>query len=367
MSLTSKWTVALKKATEWGTALAVAAGDLIKISDEGFGPGIPTLIKDFNVGDVLSAGAFQGDTDVEGPLNIPVRYEGAERFIAPFMGSDTVTELEAGIAYQHELIFAPSIIGKFFTLVMDKGLGSLGDKLWEYPSVKPNQLELSHDSGKLRAALSCLANRCERVAASQINDGTTMAAATLPAAGLLALFRQCQVWVKEVTGSEDNMAAGDLIKATGVTHSANRNMQGEHVTGSNGEIDEPETDGEPEVKLTISASRYTAALDALLIEAQKVQDDFEPKTYKSTIKWTGPKIPTTAADNRYSIAIDTPAMTLENAPVNAGGPGAKVPVELTFAVQAPQAAPNGTDWAWADSPNKVYRIVIVNGNAASMA
>ena len=229
MSSTMDWVVARKKGSAWGTAVAVGALSGVKIESEGIPPGIPEPIVDANVGDVLAQGNYQGNVSLEGPVVVPVRYLGFERDLALFMGQDTVTQVAGEtIAYQHEMIFQASIASLFATWVMNKGLGNT--RLHEYPSCKYGSLDLMHGEGKLKASIGLIADRCVR--ASGVNGATEMNAVTYPTTALLALFNHLTLKLKAVTGTEGNLAPGDEYKVTDAKLTCNRNVSGDHESGS---------------------------------------------------------------------------------------------------------------------------------------
>lgn len=366
MAGTTGWKVGFKKAVTWGTAIAMAALDQMKIVSEGMPEGIPAPIADANIGDSLKGQNMQGDVNVEGPFAEIARFVGLERRLALFMGSDAITIVQAGLVFEHVMAFKPSNTGKFATLVTDKGLGNA--RLWEYPSVKLSGYEATHEDGKLQFSWNTLANKCQREVASQINGATEMTALTLPTTGLMIIFNQIKVLLKAVTGAEGNLAGGDEILVTSLKTSCNRNIKGDHESGSNaGFIGEPETDGLPEAMLSFVIANYGTVIDDLIKEAIKVQAGREPKQYKAQIIWTGKDIATSAPLKQYTLTLEIPALNITTAPVPGSGPGAKVPVEVSMDIVTPQAVPNGTDWAWVVAGGDPFRWKLQNTNATPMA
>jgi hypothetical protein len=363
MAGTTQWTVARKKASVWGTAVAVGATDGIKIMSESMGSGIPEPILDQNVGDSLSGGSYQGNVNADGNVVVPMRFEGIERDLAYFMGqAGTPTEVEVAVAYLHTLPFQPSNNGIFATWALDKGIGALGSDVHEWPSAKSTQLEVAHDGGKAIATIGHLVNKVERDQAVAVNDGTTLAAVTYPTDGLLALFSQLTVRLKEITGSEGNLAGSDDQPVSEARITVNRNISGDHVAGSGGLIDEPDTDGFPEAQLVLTFAQYTSAVAALEREAAIVQAGRVPKIYKAQVYWTGPLVAGSATNN-YFLYFELPALAIADAPTNASSPGSKVGVEMTFNILTPQAAtvPDGADWTWVTAGGDPFRARVQNG------
>jgi len=368
MAGTTGWKVCFKKGATWGTAVAAGAGDLIKLISESLPPGIPATIKDDNVGDSLSGGNYQGNIEEhEGAIVMAPRLEGFERHLALLMGADTVVINQAGIVFEHDMRFQPSNNGLFGTLAFDKGIGALGTNVHEYPSFKYSQLELGHEGGKLQGTLTGLFNRCERNA--PVNGAAQFGAITIPKDGLIALFSALTVRATEVTGAEGNLDGADDLKVSDCRVSINRNIAGDVVSGSNGEIDEPDTNGMPTADVTLTFPQYTAAVDALIKAASIPQTGRRQKLYKAQLIWTGPTIPTSAPPLPYLMRFDFPAMTIMNAPTNAPSPGSKVPVEITFSVTTPEAGrlPNGTDWSWVTAGGAPFRAYMFNGNSVDQA
>lgn len=360
MAGTTTWAVAVKKATTWGTAVAVVAGDGVKIASETLADGVPEPVVDENVGDSLAGGTYQGNVTVEGNLVVPARFMGFEKLTALLMAQDTVTIDQAGKSFYHAQIFQPSNAGILGTIAINKGVGSTTH---EYPTAKFSSMELAHANGRLVGTLGVIANRCERVAPT--NNAAAINAATPPSTGHLMLFTQLEVRMTEVTGAEGNLTGSHTVKVSEAKFSVNRNLKGDNVTGSNGEIDEPETDGLPEGMLSLSFPNYSAAVDAFVTQAQRAQTARVPKTYKASLVWTGAVIPTTSPTVNYMFEVMLPALTIAKAPTNATAPGAKVPVQIDLNVTTPQSAANGTDWSWVVAGSTPFRLRYLNGNATS--
>lgn len=365
MAGTTNWTVGFKKATTWGTAVALGAGNKIKIESETMSDGIPEVIRDDNVGDRLSGGTYQGNKVIEGNIVLAPRFEGFERLIAQLQGADTFSEPQVGIVGQHLMDFQASNTGIFGTLAMDKGIGTLGAQTQEYESIKVVSVELNYKNGKLMATVGLIANHLERTA--PVNGNAQFVALTLPAAGLIVLFNQLTVRAKAVTGAEGNLSGTDDLKVSDARITINRNIKGDVVAGSNGEIDEPETDGLPVASVTLTFPNYTAAVDALVKPAQTLQANRRPTLYKMELFSIGPTIAGSSPAVSHEMRWLFPALTIGKAPTNAGNPGAKVPVEVTFHVVTPEAGalPNGADWTWVVADGAPFRLKMVNGETVS--
>jgi hypothetical protein len=381
MSGTTEWGVAWKKKSVWGDpAPTMAAGDLLLIESESMPDMVPEAIDDASVGDALTQGSVQGNFPAtEGGLVIPVRYEGVERILALFMGLDTKTDAPgetSGTARQHEMIFQDSNSGKFGSLVIDKAVGAGGP--WEYRDAKISQIALTHADGKLKLSPTLIPSRIDR-SADQTNS--SLSGVTAPSLVTLALFPQLRVYLKEITGSEDNLdladdgSSADEICVTNVNFNANRQQTGLHESCSQGAIGEPQTDGLPTAELTLSIADYSAALDALIEAAQIPNADREPTRYKLTLRWRGGTISGsdsstgegTGGKNIFMLQLDLPSVVVMSAPVNAGSPGSRASYDLGLKVVTPNAAIDGSDWSWTAAGSKPFRFLVYNENDTAMS
>lgn len=361
MADTTKWKIGFKKAAAWGTAVAVGAGDGVLLVSESMSEGIPEEIPDEAIGQAMSGQAMQGNVKTEGNFVETVRFEGFEKRLALFCGGDSVSAVgESTVAHRHAMPFAPSNEGLFGTLVVDKAVGSA---VYEYPGVKLNQLELAHDKGRLQATFSGIANRCER--ASVLNTGTTMQALTYPTSGLVAIFNQLKVKLHQLTGAESNLLDADEVLVSSAKMTLSRNLAGDYVCGSNsGEINEPTTNGFPTGSIELTFPKHTPDVDALIKLAQTRQVGSVAPAFKASLVWSGPICD---AAIPFELEVLIANMTISKAPANAGSPGAKVPVTMTFAIHAPVTDALGTDWAWAKAAGAPVQFAVTNKNASAAA
>jgi len=353
-----------------GGAGAAAALTEVLLESEAMPEMIPEAIPDANIGDALAQSIIQGNIVGEGTIVLPVRYEGMERFLTLFMADQSFvaggTDIgeTVGTARNHIMVFQPSNTGFFGTLVIDKSLD--GTIVWEYSAAKISQINLTHNNGKLMFTPTLIPTHCERE--SVINTDTELDLITPPTTTLLALFNHLIVRIAEVTGSEGNLLAADDICVTNATLNVNRNLTGIPDSCNAGEVGEPETDGLPEGTLVLSIADYGPTIDAIILEAQKRQPGSEPKNFKAQLIWVGKDI--TGSDsatgrgtggiNTYEVVVELPSLQVSAAPANAGGPGARVPVEVTFQITTPTVAGNGTEWTWSTAGTDPFRIRNIN-------
>ena len=355
---TPQWTIGIKKASAWHTAVALGALDEVLIESESLSSAIPAMIEDAVVGRTFRQASMQGNVAGEGNIVLPARFDGLERQLELIYGNKTTVIDQAALRFTHTFLFKPSTIGFYATVVKDPKPIVDAD-LWEIPSLKYTSLEMGHTDGKLMATLACLFDRVLRT--GQVNGATELAALTVPTEALLMIFNQLVFRIKEVTGSEGNLSGSDDINTTSAGLTLNRNLSGEHESGSNaGQIDEPDYNGLASGVINVNFSNYTAAVDAFVKDAQAVQGGREPKTYKIELEWTGKTLGTAAYKlvNRFAECTIDPATV-----ANAGGPGQRVPLPMTFVVETPAATGNGTDWTWAVAGGDPIEAKLTNGQA----
>jgi hypothetical protein len=367
MAGSTEWIIGFVKAAAWGTAVAVGAGDILKMESESVPEGIPDPIPDDNIGDSLSGSVYQGNVSLEGVINPAARFEGnAQRLLYMLMGEHTnqagtpgvPTELEASYYYAHQAFFQPSNTGLFGTLAIDKNVGT--DKIWEYPSAKPSQLELTHANGKCMLGCTMICDRLVRD--SSVNTSAVLATVD-GTSGLLIILNHLTFMITEVTGAEGNLDSGDEINITDMKLNINRNLAGDHETGSNaGYVGEPETNGMPEANIEFTVANYNSGNDALILDAQTIQSGRLPKIYKASLVWDGHDVPGATPGNNYKFQFDFPSLVITSAPASAGSPAAKVPVTIGLKVQTPSAAsmPNGSDWTAFTAGTEPFRLTTYN-------
>lgn len=378
---TTAWAAGIRKAAAWGTSLPLGALHGIKLESESMPEGIPEVIADDNLGDVLSGGTLQGNVAIEGTVVCPMRFEGptsgllmalimgASRDEVGGAGTTIPEEIEAGIVFKHYMDFQPDADGMFATLAIDKDVGV--DAQYDYTTCKVSQVELSHSNGKLINTATLIAHSLLRD--GTINGDTEFAAITHATDALLMIFTQFEFLITEVTGAEGNLAPGvanEEILVTEGKFTLNRNISGEFESGSNaGFVGEPDINGFPESMVEFTKQDYKSDIvNTMLTDAQTIQAGRQPKIYKCELTWTGVTIPSSSPPEPYFVKILIPACTIVTAPTNAGSPGAKVPVTMTLKVQTPAAAslPNGSDWTWATAGGAPIRLLLQNGNALSI-
>jgi hypothetical protein len=372
---TPSWAVAVKKATAWGTSLAVGALNGLKIESDSMPEGIPEPISDDNIGDSLSGGTLQGNIGIEGTLVAPMRYEGPSSglLMALLMGQSndgtgpgntTGEEIDVGASYKHYMDFQSNSDGLFCTLVIDKNTGA--DTQWDYVTNKVSQVELAHSNGKLVGTFTLIAHSLLRD--GSVNGDVEMAAVTHETDGLLAIFNQVELRLTEITGAEDNMDSADEILVTEAKVTVNRNIAGDFESGSNaGYVGEPDINGFPEASLEFTIKDYkSGTVDTLITDAQTINTGRIPKVYKAELFWTSINIPTTSTP--YEMRFMFPALTITSGPASGGSPGAKVPVTINMKVQTPQAdsLPHGTEWAWAVAGGIPIRFLLTKATGTSI-
>jgi len=370
MGSVSEWKIGFKRHTgAWGDAgMVLGAGDGILITSEDMPTMVPASVEDANVGDSLAQGVVQGNREGQGSINMVARFEGIEKLLALYQGADAKTTSAgetAGTARDHSLIFQPSNTGKFGTLVEEKG----APKIWEYPTAKPNTIQLTHAEGKLMLAVGLIPNKCARDGDSPAN--ANLDAATPTTRALMILFTQFTLLMEELTGSEGNLVdPTNKFCVTNFTFGGDRQLKGIPDSCFAGDVGEPQQDGGlPTANLTLNFADYLAANDVFIKAAQKRQPNGQPPLYKASLIWTGADIAGSdkVPKNKYLIQLDLPSIQVNDDPVNAKGPGARTSHDLTFKVVTPQTAINGSDWAWTVAGGAPFRFLVRNENNVAAA
>jgi hypothetical protein len=336
---------------------------------------IPEPIEDNNVGDILAGNTMQGNVNAEGGLVVPMRYKGPTSglLMAVLMGQSgdasavdgAPEEIEAGVVYKHYMHFAASNLGKMATLMIDKNLGT--DLQWLYPSIKPSQAEINHNNSKVMGNFTNIAHSLDP---NPTGGSTQMGNVSHTTTRDLAIFQQVTLRVAEITGTEDNLDSADEVLVTDLKVTVNRNISGEHESGSNaGYVGEPDLNGFPEVMMEFTVQDYIAGRVAdLLRAAQTIQTCRQPKTFKAEIHWTGCDIVGSTGPVQFEMGFDLPAMNIVSGPANATAPGQKTPVTLGFKVITPSSdlLPDGTDWAWVTAGGSPFRFFVQNDRSAAI-
>ena len=338
-------TLAIRKATAWGTALACGVGHgLFFLS--GQAKRDAAVESDESRGRSFTVDGTAGPITGGGTYTFNLRYESMDLLIAAFMGIAGVPAQQAATtAYKNIYKFSPDIYGTFITLA--KGLINY---IEEIPTAKVAAITLSGEVGAKPLQLSVELIGINREIASAINTLATYANVTVPTGGDVLPVMYSHLQFRMNDQSAIALAVGDVIRPNKFTLSLKRNLKGEHTgefrtTGANPQdlIDEPVNDGLPELTLTLEFPTHTATtyMTALGSDTRKKMD----------ITATGALI---ASTYYYQHLLQLPHLQLKN--VNPTDDKGRIKEPLEFIVHGASAAPAGmtgiTDPLWWTVVNK---------------
>ena len=316
--------VGLKKASEWGTAIACGADDGILILSESLSQKIEELLDD-SAGLAFIQRTDQGKIDVAGNIELYDRYEGLDVALALIMGTaGTPTQQEATAAYINSYVQADDLAGLFATIAIKKK----SDKVWEFCSVKLHGFTFSVEmNAPAKLALNAIPDQLKLD--STTNTTTTLANLTYPDKGnRIIMNANTTIKINDESGAA--LADGDKVYPNSIELAFNRPMEGDHKAGSN-YIYEPVGEGFPEPILTLKFPRYNDANQAFF------EDWVADTRKKAEIYFKGALIESTYY---YERKISFPNMKLVDPEAAVSGPG-KIPSTLKFRLLGTDTAPAG--------------------------
>ena len=238
------------RGSTWGTAAACGAGDGILTQP-------PTLKKqrepliDDSLGQAFQKQADQGQIKVEGDLPCYMRYDGLDLLIALAMGDTDGAPVQQGTtsAYGQGFTLADSLGGLFCTLALDNAVN-----IDEYPSLKLTGFSLKGRVGEaLQLSFTGIAS--DRVTDSSTNTSATFAGVTVGESANRVLMSQGIFRMNDASG--DALDTDDMVYPSSFELSYKRKLTGVYGSGSGYDrVDEPVTDGQPEITLKVEFPRY---------------------------------------------------------------------------------------------------------------
>lgn len=332
-------TLAIKKASAWGTAVACGALNGIKFLT-GQAKRDAAVEVDQSRGSGFSVDGTAGPISCSGSYTFTLRYESFGLLIAAFMGiAGAPTQQAATAAYKNVFKFSPDIYGIFVTIAK-----TMIAYIEEIPTAKVTALTLSGEVGAKPLQLTVEVTGINREIASAINTLVTFANVTVPTGGeaLPVLYSHLQFRMND--RSDVALAAGHVIYPSKFTLALKRNLKGDftgqyRTTGTNPQdlIDEPSNEGLPELTLTLEFATHTATtfLAALGSDTRKKMD----------ITATGPVI---EGAYSYQHLQQMPHLQLKN--VNPTDDMGRIKEPLEFILHGTAVAPTGmtgiTDPIW---------------------
>lgn len=331
-----------KKATAWGTAVALGANDGILV--------LPTTLKkradvdvDDSLGNYFSVDGDPGMIVADGDIPMYLRYDGCDLFLANFAGvAGAPTQQGATTAYAFIYKWLKALDGKFITFAK-----SMTHYVDEVPTLKVDGITIKGEIGK---ALQLIINTVpiNKVHDSAVNTLGTFANVTYFEKANRVQFADGVFRLNDQSDVE--LATGHKVYPASFELTAKRKQKGEYTgqyrtTGTNPQdlIDEPTNNDTPEIRLKLQFPRHTGVtyLSALGADTRKKMD----------ITFTGGVI-----EGAYSrkFMLQFPHLQLANDDVADEKGIIKEPLE--FIVHGAVAAPAGmtgiTDPFWISGINR---------------
>jgi hypothetical protein len=320
---------ALKKASVWNTAVQCGAHDGILILPSAIRRDAPIEVDD-STGTFFTMDGQAGPITVEGDLPCYLRYDGLDVPIALVMGTaGTPVEQGAAPAYAFTYGFAASTDGKFATFAEH-----MRNYISEVPSLKIWGFTITGEVGKpVRIVFHVTGN--DKVFNSTVNTTETFDTVTYQEQQNRVRFSDAVFRMNDRSAGV-LASPGDRIYPNSFELSVKRKLRGEHTgefrctSGSNVQdmIDEPTSDGMPEIGLTLSFPRHTGTTYLLSLGADTRK--------KLDITFTGGLI---AGTHYRRFALQFPHLQLmHDDPLNVQG---IIREPLVFAVHGAVTAPQG--------------------------
>lgn len=311
---------ALKRATTWGTAVAVGANDGVLLKGDSLKKAIESEL-DNSLGIPYAEQRDLGQIKAEGGLSAFLRYDSLDVLIALVMGdTQAPTQQGATIAYANTIKLKDSLDALFGTLAINKKVN-----IFEYSTGKVTGFMLKGEMGKPVEIDFDVIGDDEKID-STTNTLTTFGNVTYSEKENRVLMSQGVMRLNDKSGAA--LADGDKIYPASFELSFKRKLKGNYIVGQANKIDEPTNDGMPECTLKLTFPRYAATtyLSALGSDTRKKMD----------IVFTGALI----ADTYYrTFKLQFPHLALLNA--EAATAEGQVVHPLEFACLATPTAPSG--------------------------
>jgi hypothetical protein len=325
--------VGAAKGSEWGSAVAVGAGNEIKMEDAS-GLDVPEqailpalesntpYVKDSDLGLIAPV-------DITVPVRMRYEMGAIGSLIAALFGTAGVPVQEGETdAYKHTLQWADDVEDLFFTFVEERV-----SKIFEAASAKVFRLELNFADGILKANIGL---RCNTVVDdSETNTGTETDALTVPSDFYGTTIKFTQASVKMNAESGGNVAEETALNVNDLTVVLERAIEGGvHVAGSE-TIIEPLEEGVPgpDTKITLSFPRMSTVNNAYFATFQA----HTPQ--KMLIKLEGGEADT---GKNYTFALYFPRLVMEKPSYSFEE---IIKSGITLQAQEASAAPTGMDYA----------------------
>lgn len=276
---------AFVKAATWDTPVACGALSGIPFLNEKIAK---KIVLDPNEEVDLQSGALPGDKSSEsyvGSFDTYFRYAGLDRLLAQLVGSDTISTVDAGSTFRHEMLTVNDKEGVFGTLIFNKG----NVQIEEYPGCKIVGATITLKPGKAMVTWDVVCSSVNYNTSSGTNNLTSFADVTVPTGNEAVMFQHLQFHVKPISDttafdSDDLAYINSLVITIKQAH-----LQDDYSTRGGTIIDEPTADGKWDIGLKVGWRKFDPAAqpggNGVLIEAAKTKAQ-----YKARVLLTGPAI-----------------------------------------------------------------------------
>jgi len=292
-----------KKASEWGTAVALGAGDEV-VLEEPSGlqpPEIPIISDKGSDRPYVRHSDFGLKPSRDFVLPVAMRYEpGAFGTLLAMLFGTAGAPTDLTGAYQHVFQWKDEISSLFGTWAEERA-----GKIFEVPSAKPYRLELSFSGGMLKARISMRGDNC--IDTSTVNQATQMDALTVPANFDSTAIRFKQGSVKINAENNGDVSTENALVLTDFSVVLERLLEGDdnlHTVGTDTIIEPLEEDagGAERALVTLRFPRMNAGNATYLTTA------LAETTQKMLIKFTGALI---SGSNYYDLALYFPRLKMQ--------------------------------------------------------
>ena len=312
-------TAGLKKATTWGTPVAVGALDGF-LFDSIDANAKRDYIRDTSMGhgQRTQLPGYAGNYSLGAGLQMPLRYGGMniKRFIAAIMGtSGGVPATVDTTGKQTTLKMKRDLSGIIWTLAyeIDKD-----NEVFEYTTIKIVGLTLSGEQGKaLSLAIKYVAHSLNQNTSSGTNTTTTIDTITLPTDGVEeVLFSQAQLLMNAQNGAGFTLPSGGVLNDGHVIEAFSLDIDGKfraekYNTEYGDRTAEPQQEDFTEIKLNLKFSEYGAGNRG----KQTLVDQLAKSQKKAKLTLTSPNL-AGSATQKYQHTLWMPRLVFED-----GAPG----------------------------------------------
>jgi len=313
---------AFKKASTWGTAVAVGANDgLLILEDGGLKKTRDYLPAKESDSPFVGESVLGRIAPVDFAPTMHLRYEGLEVLLAMVMGTAGAPTQPDAIGapntYEHTLQLADAIKGLFGTFCIEKG-----SKIHEVPSAKSHRLVFSIADGILQLEVGIRGN-------DLIDNSTTntdLSAVTYLEKHHRVLFKQGVFRMNNQSAAA--LANSDKIYPNDFTLTIERFLDEAYEAGSD-KIIEPLENDHPSIILTLSFPRINSVNEAYF-------QDFDAETLKKMdITFTGALI---EATYYYELKFQLPQLKIVDVEYTWSE---IIPASITLQAEQADSAPSG--------------------------